>query len=71
MYVSIIYTVPLRGNVTIPHECSNPGHHSTRRTTGINHVQRHVVTGAAARGSSCVMATRSELVSTHAKEIAG
>ena len=60
-----VYTVPPRGNVTIPHEYSNPGHNLTRRMNGIHHLRRHAVTGAATRGSLHVMATRGELVSTH------
>ena len=58
-------TVPPRGNVTIPRECSNPGHDSTQRTTGIHHVRSHAVTGAATQGSLHVVATRGESVSTH------
>ena len=56
-----------RSNVTIPRECSIPGHDSTRHMTGIHHVRRHTVTGAATLGSSRVMATCGEL--EHAKEI--
>ena len=33
--------------------------------TGIHHVRRHAVTGVATRGSSTIMATGGELVSTH------
>ena len=33
--------------------------------TGIHHVRRHAVTGAATQGSSRVVATRCELVNTH------
>ena len=66
MYVCVyVCTVLPRGNVTIPHECSNPGHDSTRCTTGIHHVRSHAVTGAATRGSLLVVATHGELVGTH------
>ena len=65
-------TVPPRDNITIPHKCSNPGHDLTQHMTGIHHMRRHAVTGAATRGSSCVVATRGELASMHIpKKLAG
>ena len=33
------FTIPPKSNATIPHECSNPGHNSTRRMTEIHHMQ--------------------------------
>ena len=60
-----IATVPPRGNVIIPRECSNPGHNLTRHMTGTSHMQRHMVTGAATRGSSRVVATCGELAKAH------
>ena len=44
---------------------ANPGHDSTQRTTRIQHMQRHAVTGAAIRENSRIVATSGELVSTH------
>ena len=76
--MALIYRYLVRVNVTwvlllelqyhpevIPRECSNPGHDSTQCTTEIHHMQRHAVTGAATQGSSHVMVTHGELVSTH------